>query len=459
MIRFTHLFFLLLLPIAAPLLAQSKAPPAPQSDQVAQIKAQDAKIEALTTAADEARYEKNIAEIKAEILQSQTSWFEILISAMIGLFGILITVIIIYFAFRFGKSAVSEAKAAAVDALKTERGSIQSLLDEAKAAVADIHVERETARELTKGMSPGEAPSDPERQEKIADLAKEAMKKARKERSVDDYRALVLDARIQKDWAAMERRASAMIYLFEGEADEESIAFALYSKGFALGAIHKTLEAIAVYDEVVARYRDTGSTLMQESVAKALFNKGNDLGRLDRFEDAIAAFDEVSQQYSDSPNLALQEIAASALVNKGFALSRLERVEEAIAINDAVVARYGDADGHEMQKQVAMALRNKGVELSALDRFEDAIAAYDAILRRFGDKDSPALQEQVAKALFNKACALASVGKTDACIDALTSWGVRRGGVDCEIIKADSDFDKIRDRKAFKAFLAAHGCV
>ena len=167
MIRFTHLFFLLLLLIAAPLLAQSKAPPAPQSDQVAQIKAQDAKIEALTTAADEARYEKNIAEIKAEVLQSQTSWFEILTSAMIGLFGVLITAVVIYFVFKFDSDARTKIEQAvkdsarltndAVQKLTAETGvalaSAKQLLEEAKAAVADIHVERETARELLEAMN------------------------------------------------------------------------------------------------------------------------------------------------------------------------------------------------------------------------------------------------------------------------------------------------------------------
>ena len=55
-------------------------------------------------------YRADIAEIRADLLDSQTSWFEILTSSMIGLFGILITVVIIFFAFRFGKQAVDEAK-------------------------------------------------------------------------------------------------------------------------------------------------------------------------------------------------------------------------------------------------------------------------------------------------------------------------------------------------------------
>lgn len=430
MIRFTHLFFLLLLLIAVPLLAQSKAPPAPQSDQAAQIKAQDAKIEALTTAADEARYAKDIAEIKAEVLQSQTSWFEILTSAMIGLFGVLITAVVIYFVFKFDSDARTKIEQAvkdsarltndAVQKLTAETGvalaSAKQLLEEAKAAVADIHVERETARELTKNMLPGEAPSDTATQEKIANLAETAKQKPRKERTLDDYRALVTDAFIQKDWAAMERRASAMAYLFEGEADEESIIFALFSKAYALHEFKKNEEAIAAYDEVLARFGDKDSPALQEGVAMALFNKGVRLGMLDRPEEAIVAYDDV-------------------------------------------VARFGDKDSHALQERVAKALVNKGIDLGTLNRSEEAIVAYDEVVSRFSDKDSSALQEPVAIALFNKACTFALKGKTEACTEALTLWSARRGGVDCEKIKSDADFDKIRNRKAFKAFLAAHGCV
>lgn len=100
---------------------------------------QAAQIADLTRQAEEARYAKDIADIKATILQSQTSWFETLTSSMIGLFGVLITVVLIYFAIRFGREAVAEAKLAATQDLEAERKEIQSLLDQAKAAVAQIH--------------------------------------------------------------------------------------------------------------------------------------------------------------------------------------------------------------------------------------------------------------------------------------------------------------------------------
>jgi tetratricopeptide (TPR) repeat protein len=473
MIRFTHLFFLLLLLMAAPLLAQSKAPPAPQSDQAAQIKAQDAKIEALTKSVGEARYEKNIAEIKAEILQSQTSWFEILTSAMIGLFGVLITAVVIYFVFKFDSDARTKIEQAvkaserltndAVQKLTAETdlalASAKQLLEEAKAAVADIHVERETARELTKGMSPGEAPSDPATQEKIADLARMAKLKPRKERTIDDYRALVTDAFIQKDWDAMERRASAMAYFFEGEADDESMAFALFNKAYALGELKRHIDAVAIFDDLVVRYGNHDMAVIQERVCAALYNKGIDLGKLDRSEDAIAAYDEVLARFGAIQNPALQTTIVSALYNKGVRLGKLNRSEDAIAIYDQVVMRFGDVESDVLQERVAKALFNKGVRLGEQKRRDDAIATYDAVAVRFDNTKNPAIKEHLFNAIFNKACALAAMGKGNECIKALTLWTERRGGVDCEAIKSESDFDKVRNRKAFKAYLAAHGCA
>ncbi len=123
-----------------------------------------------------------------------------------------------------------------------------------------------------------------------------------------------------------------------------------------------------------------------------------------------------------------------------------------------MVARFGDKEAPALQEQVARALVNKGVRLGRLNRHEDAIAACDEVVARFGDKEVPALQEQVARALFNKACVFAVTGKVERCIATLEHWVEQRGEIDCEQIKRDSDFDNIRNRKTFVAFLTKHGC-
>ncbi len=372
MFKNLRLFFIALLCVSTPILAISAAAPGAPPPQSAPITANAAQIAELTRKADEARYAKDIAEIRADILQSQTNWFEILTSTMIGLFGVLITVAVLFVTLRSEKLAIAEAKIAAVGSLAAEREAINAQLEAAKDAVAEINSHRETVRELTKDLAAGEAPSDPEKVRKISELAEDAQKKSRKDRTVDDYRALVIESLIQKDWPAMERRASAMAYLFDGEAGDESIAFALVQKAYALG--------------------------------------------------------------------------------------QLARHEHAIAANDEVVARFGSSVATALQEIVAMALANKGASLGALTRHEDAIAANDEVVARFGSSAAPGLQEQVANALFNKACALAMLENVAACIETLTLWGEKRGGIDCDAIRNDDEFDKVRERPAFKAFLAKHGC-
>ncbi len=52
-------------------------------------------------------------------------------------------------------------------------------------------------------------------------------------------------------------------------------------------------EAIAIYDDVVARFGTPTEVNLREQVAKALVNKGVALGALNRIEEEIVIYDEV----------------------------------------------------------------------------------------------------------------------------------------------------------------------
>ena len=69
-----------------------------------------------------------------------------------------------------------------------------------------------------------------------------------------------------------------------------------------------------------------------ELVARALFNKGVSLGALDRGEEAIAVYDDLIARFSSATELPLREQVAKALVNKGGRLGALNRNEEEIAV-------------------------------------------------------------------------------------------------------------------------------
>jgi hypothetical protein len=52
------------------------------------------------------------------------------------------------------------------------------------------------------------------------------------------------------------------------------VAWALYSKGFALGALGRSEEVIAVFNDLLARFGTATEPPLREQVAKALYNKG-----------------------------------------------------------------------------------------------------------------------------------------------------------------------------------------
>ena len=413
-----------------------------------------------------------------------------------GGFSLLIAAVVIFFTFRFGKAAVTEAK----QGIAEERTRIQKLLEEANAAVASIRSHEQTAKEITENLKPGEAPASEVERKALRDIAREAQAKPRRERTLDDYRALVTVAAMSEEWDVVERRAGAMAYLFDDAADEdlffplfyravalnklgrdaesniiydeidenfghsdqpalqEQVAMALLNKGVTLRTMERPNDAIAAYDDLLARFGSSNQPALQELVAKALINKGNALGATDRPDDEIAAYDDLLARFGASNQPALQKQVAMALVNKGVALGVRGRPDDEIAAYDDLLARFGHSDQPALQEQVAMALANKSITLGAMDRHDDAIAAYDDLLARFGDSDQPAFQEMVATALFNKACIFALRRDSATCIAYLTQWRDRKGKLDCDAIANDSDFDPIRADPDFIAFLRASGC-
>jgi tetratricopeptide (TPR) repeat protein len=459
-IRFVHLFLLALLfcGIAAQPLSPALSAPLSSKEQAAKDAATAETIKQLERDKAEARYQKDIAEIKAEVIQSQTSWFSILAT----LFGALVTAVVIFFTLRFDSNArekmdaaLQASKAQSDQAIAEAKTQSDAVLQEAKAIVAEMNTHNQDAKTLLDGIRAGAAPTDPETIKSIEQLAQGASNRPRIQRTADDYRALVTDAYIKANWAEMERHASAMVYLFDGEVDEEHIAFALTSKAYALGKLGEHDDEIAAYNSVIERFGGSDRPEMQEHVAMALVNKGIALGQQGKHDDAAATFNVVIERFRPE----MQEQVAMALINKGIALGQQGKHDDAAATFNVVIERFVSSDRPEMQEQVAMALINKGIALGQQGKLDDEIVAYNAVIERFVSSDRPKMQERCAYALFNKGCALAQLGELQACVDALETWAEKRGGIDCDAIRNEPDFDPIRDDAIFTAFMVRHGCT
>lgn len=394
---------------------QPTAEPAQAQPDPGELEKRIAKLE---NSLQDEKYAKDMADIRADLIESQRDWYAVLMT----LLGIAVAGTTIFFTLRFGTAAVSAAKAeiieqkAAIDSQLLEAGKLNEqaakLNEQARQLVEEISSHANQARDLIAALQPGEVPTDDEQRETISEVAQKALAKPRRERTLDDYKALVIHAMIQEDWATAERRAQAMTYLFE-DADPESIAFALFNRALALGELDQSDEAISTYDELIERFGISDAPTMQEPVARALYNKGVRLGALDRSKEAIAVYDELIARFGTSDVPGLQEPIAKALFNRGFRLGVLGQHDDSITAYDEMIERFGKCDISSLQEQVAMALFNKGVRLGIIEKFEDEIAAYNELIARFGKSDRPTLQEQVAMALVNKGVRLGMLDRFD----------------------------------------------
>jgi tetratricopeptide (TPR) repeat protein len=146
--------------------------------------------------------------------------------------------------------------------------------------------------------------------------------------------------------------------------------------------IDRTSAAPDVYDEPVVRPGDS-ELAIREQVAKALANKAFTLGELNRAADALAVYDDVVARFGDAPEPAIREQVAKALANKAFTLGQLNRAADALAAYDELVVRFGDAPEPNLREQVAKALVNKAITLGRLERPAEALATYDEVIARF----------------------------------------------------------------------------
>ncbi len=92
--------------------------------------------------------------------------------------------------------------------------------------------------------------------------------------------------------------------------------------GNTLGQLNRSGEAIAVYDALIARFKDASEPALREQVAKALYNKGITLGQLNRSEEALAVFDAPIARFEDASEPALRDQVTEALHNKSITLGR-----------------------------------------------------------------------------------------------------------------------------------------
>jgi tetratricopeptide (TPR) repeat protein len=359
-----------------------------------------ARARAAEQANQSAQRELSLQEARTELQDQAYSRLEILI----GVFGVLITILVIFFALRTEKAAVTAARAGVEDI----REKLEKRLAEAETLLEKIRGHKTEAEEIISGLRPGEPPRTKEDLKAVAEVARAALAKPPRDRSAAEYSAIITDFLTRNKWVEMLEAAQQMRLLHQGDED---FTFASISEAHALRQLRLFEKAIKVYDDVVDR-----------------FGAAKELKRL--------------------------ELVAGVLANKGSTLAAWKGYDDAITAYNDIIIRFGETQEPALRKWIATALNNIGFSLGALERHPEAVAAFDDVIARFGSAPELPLREQVAKAYYYKACVYARQGLVEETITALRALIEAGRPLDLEEIAKEADFDQVRSDPAFIKFLA-----
>jgi tetratricopeptide (TPR) repeat protein len=196
-----------------------------------------------------------------------------------------------------------------------------------------------------------------------------------------------------------------------GEADalRAKLATALANKSSRLDDLGRFDEALAVAEEVVARFGADADPTVQKQVARALLNAGATLAQLGRWDAAVAASDALVARFEGSSDPSLLPCVAEAMLAKTARLAVLKRHPETISLCDAVAARFGGLPA--FRTTVAQALFVKARVLDELRQSDDASAVYGQLIALLRDADDAAMREILAESLLAQGQAIADQGR------------------------------------------------
>jgi tetratricopeptide (TPR) repeat protein len=210
----------------------------------------------------------------------------------------------------------------------------------------------------------------------------------------------------------------AVAFLSTAIAIKPNYAKAYVSLGSALAHLGRQEEAIALYNDMLARFPKASGWSLREQLTMGLFNKGTALLQLGQREEAILVYKDVVTRFGKASETVVREHVVNSLFNMSAALLQLERYEDALTILSDLLARSSEMPKALSREHVAVAYFNKAVAFNMINRYAEAITAYDEFLTRFGKASDWFLREPIAYALNYKADALTALGQKEEAIKA-----------------------------------------
>jgi tetratricopeptide (TPR) repeat protein len=214
-------------------------------------------------------------------------------------------------------------------------------------------------------------------------------------------------------------------------------------------------EAIAIYDDVVARFDSSRDEYLQDMVAYALAQRAElrathseIASRGARPADLLARF-ECARKPEQRKDL------ARAIVSETAILALNDRLEEAVALSKNLLAAVEDSDSPEVRRIAAVGLQNEVELLIGGGRAAEAAEALAHLTTRFGeelltwyDEDIPqnsdAVRDTRLGLLYRRAEVLRAMGRRDEALDAYTEV-ISEFGDDPEVQLV---IDRARERRA-----------
>ena len=193
---------------------------------------------------------------------------------------------------------------------------------------------------------------------------------------------------------------------------QQMVAIALLNKGMTLRLQRRNpTEALAAFEAVPARFGTSDNEKLLELVARAMVGRAAVYADLGQFAEAKSAFEDVLAASTTKDSRVSQEDIAYALLSKGIAHGQLGETASAIQCFETLVGRFGESDGEIFRELAAQALFGKGVAYGQLGETAQTMVSFDEIMARFGTSDNPRLRKFVAKALVGKSIEQLKAGR------------------------------------------------
>lgn len=264
--------------------------------------------------------------------------FTLILSLSIGLFGVLITGIVIFFSFRSTNEAKLEAKIVAQrEAHDAAKELLQKWIDKEAKSVFEAKVNtlsdklqlkgNEILKQIEEKASEQHQRHEEDHQKWMLNLyptqeekdeiekeAKETESKKEEDLTFNDYWIKVVNKLNRKDYENALILIDKAMKLSTNNA--EQITALLVAKGAMLGENGKLNEAIDIYDQVIFTHKESKMDIYILFVVMAKFNKGVILGRQGQSNEAIKIYKEIITTYKNSKIEGVLSHVINAIINK-----------------------------------------------------------------------------------------------------------------------------------------------